>query len=263
MNDYRNFQRKTSKKKGVNFNKHCKGKHCIKQKNKYTAVISNKQTQIQQSKHERYLHGQITSGIRSFSCVTNHTKKKHILSREQLNEINYENGFEMLKCKYKLFLKDMSPTLQLNCTKYNADWSDIKSVNLLCVSNCNQISCDAVQHGNHAPKQISNGNMEQDVDHNCKENMLTRMPHDVFLYCICDKYLYPNEIFLLLTLSKNIFKILTNKCHLNNEKSLLDKIISKERLIQYYLDLIDSSHDIVNKLVKVLTGEYTDEDLNS
>ena len=53
MNDYRNFQRKNCKKKGSNFNKHCKGKESIKQKNKYSIIISNKYKQIEQVKHSQ------------------------------------------------------------------------------------------------------------------------------------------------------------------------------------------------------------------
>ena len=56
MNDYRNFQSKTRRRKGSNFNKHCKGKQALKQKNNYNIVFSNKHKQIAQSKHAQQYH---------------------------------------------------------------------------------------------------------------------------------------------------------------------------------------------------------------
>ena len=51
MNDYRNFQRRKGKKKGTSYNKYCKGKQSLKQKNKYYLTASNKHNQIKQTKH--------------------------------------------------------------------------------------------------------------------------------------------------------------------------------------------------------------------
>ena len=56
MNDYRNFQRKSSRKKGCNYNKHCHGKHCIQQKNKYSNIYSTKyEKQLQLQQNQRNL----------------------------------------------------------------------------------------------------------------------------------------------------------------------------------------------------------------
>ena len=76
-------------------------------------------------------------------------------------------------------------------------------------------------------------NNETDNKSNCEnmddnENILTRIPCDVFLYCICNKYLYPNEVFLLLSVSKHVYAILTN-----NNNTCLHSLISNQRLIDY------------------------------
>ena len=59
-----------------------------------------------------------------------------------------------------------------------------------------------------------------------------------------------NEIFLLLSVSKYIYTILTNNNNNNNNNnnrdSFLQLLISNQRMIDYLLKLIDSLNDIAN-----------------
>ena len=230
MNDYRNFQRKSSRKKGRTYNKHCKGKQSLKQKNKYNIVISNKYRRLQQLQHARHMHNDsyiffanrsiskhhVDIGISNHDPVDNKieidnelqascysSKAKKIMSEEQLNAINRNNGFERNNFDYNVYLRDISDsyTLQLNCDALKANMRNIKTLNILCVNTKYQSNKPKIPYSN------SDCNMK---DYNYGESILERMPCDVFLHCVCGKYLYPNQVFLLLSISKNIYKLITN-----------------------------------------------------
>ena len=113
-------------------------------------------------------------------------------------------------------------------------------------------------------EQENETNGKESMDEN--ENILTRIPCDVFFYCICNKYLYPNEIFLLLSVSKKIYAILTNNNNSNNNHnsngySFLHSLISNQRLIAYLLKVIDSLNDIASNGPELSQKEDEDNNL--
>ena len=147
----------------------------------------------------------------------------------------------------------MTKKFQLNSDDSNVGTRNMM-LNVLCVKN---VECNF----SWTPKKRRNLKRSA-KNYNCKnEDILIRMPHDVFLHCICKQYLYPNEIFLLLRVSKNIYKILAFGS-LNhdkyNDKSLLHEIVSKEQLSNHFCKLIDSLNEISDKqaiLCKTREGE--------
>ena len=271
MNDYRNFQRKTRRKKGSNFNKHCKGKQALKQKNNYHVIFSNKYKQIDQSQHARHVRQ------RCDKFVKRQKKTKDIddnlfhdsITTPDNNDKSHEQMLQELKCQVHQKIIEMHMWGKEFPYDSDHDEDTVKCIGPATFSLRSGYSCRDSLSGPRTPTRtvrlycvdstlyflnmdnsVNNVKEKSEINANKKENnddndnILTRMACDVFLYCICDKYLYPNEIFLLLSVSKSIYTILTNNNY--NGCSFLHSLISNQRLIDYLIKLIDSLNHIAN-----------------
>ena len=194
-----------------------------------------------------------------------------------MNNRNRKNGLSKINCNFKsiIYLRDdpqfksfFDHVLQLNSDNdlLNVNGTNIKTLNVLCIAK-NKNKSQLQQNNNTRNMKDCKYmyNYDNDYNHEYVQSILERMPCDVFLYSICNQYLNPNEIFRLLSVSKNIYNIITNKNsnnnnNNNNDNSLIHQLMSKQRLINNFLKLIDLFNDIANKAPKICQRSEQDGD---
>ena len=276
MNDYRNFERKKGRKKGTNHNKYAKGKGSLQQKNKYWHTKSNKQHNTKHGQRKTLTRNKTISVARKQGTLMSKPicwkkmlhEMKIVNAQERLNEINKRNFDETIalqrckillrKCKCNLLCTQPRShdvyDLVLGCDVGNAQF---ESLNIVAIAHSGTNGRMPENSNYNRYRNVCNMNSNDNCkDNECKENLINffeQLYCDVLLYSICDKYLYPHEIYKLLILSKNINKMLTSK-----NGSFFKQLSSKDRINKYILHAIDILSDNDENDDKMSTNDDID-----